>query len=362
MAGRLGAWLLLALVWLLHWLPLPVLAALGVGLGRVLHGLAGSRRRIALRNLELCLPGLPLAELVEMLASNGATHLSLPELTLNRLRQTGQLTPQAPAQPRQDAPRVGHWNYLHGPENLVRHLATELRERLPYTQASCHDAHTLVFAGDLPTIGEIGLGYDVALARRIQANGLALLPRPVSYAWPEKDLLERTLGQTAVLSPLVAFAGKMILGHEMHLDETVAAMEDNDLSLVYFAESRHQKGDWFVAKRRAPNVILAHQFTAEDMIPLDFHAACHNWAHFARERGIRLCYVNFFRVLHATAPLEGIDYVHHLKHALEDAGYIVSREIALPTPVPAPDAQELALAGVSVAGIGATAVSTPSIC
>ena len=39
--------------------------------------------------------GLPLTELVEMLASNGATHLSLPELTLNRLRNTGQLTPQA---------------------------------------------------------------------------------------------------------------------------------------------------------------------------------------------------------------------------------------------------------------------------
>jgi KDO2-lipid IV(A) lauroyltransferase len=33
-----------------------------VGLGRVLHALAGSRRRIALRNLELCLPELPLAE------------------------------------------------------------------------------------------------------------------------------------------------------------------------------------------------------------------------------------------------------------------------------------------------------------
>ncbi|MBK8901513.1 MAG: hypothetical protein IPM53_10045 [Anaerolineaceae bacterium] len=301
--------------------------------------------------------GLPLVELVEILAGNGATHLSLPELTLNRLRHTGQLTPQAPAKPRQDAPRVGHWNYLHGPESLVRHLATELRERLPYTQASCLDAQTLVFAGDLPTIGEMGLGYDVALARRIQANGLALLPRPVSYAWPEKDLLERTLGQTAVLSPLVAFAGNMILGHEMHLDETVAAMEEHDLSLVYFAESRHQKGDWFVAKRRAPHVILGHQFSPEQMIPLDYHAACHNWAHFSRERGIRLCYVNFFRVLHATAPLEGIDYVHHLKHALEDAGYIVSREITLPTPVPAPDTQELALAGMSVAGIGATAVA-----
>ncbi len=302
--------------------------------------------------------GLPLTELVEMLASNGATHLSLPELTLNRLLHSGQLTPQAPARPRSDAPRVGHWNYLHGPENLLRHLATELRERLPYTQANCLDGQTLIFAGDLPTVGEIGLGYDVALAQRIQTNGLALLPRPVSYAWPEKALLERTLGQTAVLNNLVAFAGNMILGHEMHLDETVEAMEAHNLSLVYFAESRHQKGDWFVAKRRAPNVVLAHQFTLEDMIPLDYHAACHNWAHFARERGIRLCYVNFFRVLHATAPLEGIDYVHHLKHALEDAGYIVSRDVTLPTPVPAPDTQELALAGVSVAGIGATAVSS----
>ncbi|MCB9007403.1 MAG: hypothetical protein H6656_08600 [Ardenticatenaceae bacterium] len=302
--------------------------------------------------------GLTLAELVQMLASIGATHLSLPELTLNRLLKTGQLTPQAPDNPRQDTPRVGHWNYLHGPQSLVGHLATELRQRLPYTRPECLGGQTLVFAGDLPTIGEIGLGYDMALAQKIQANGLALLPRPVSYAWPEKALLERTLAQTAVLSHTVAFAGNMILGHEMHLDETVAAMEAHDLSLVYFAQSRHQKGDWFVAKRRAPHVILAHQFTPEEMIPLDFHAACHNWAHFARERGIRLCYVNFFRVLHATAPLEGVDYVHHLKHALEDAGFVVSSQVDLPTPVPAPTAQELALAGVSVAGIGATAVSS----
>lgn len=62
MLGAVGARALLALVWLLHWLPLPLLAALGVGLGRLLHALAGSRRRIALRNLELCLPELPLAE------------------------------------------------------------------------------------------------------------------------------------------------------------------------------------------------------------------------------------------------------------------------------------------------------------
>jgi KDO2-lipid IV(A) lauroyltransferase len=45
-------------LWLVHWLPLGVQAALGRALGRLLHRFAGSRRRIALRNIELCFPEL----------------------------------------------------------------------------------------------------------------------------------------------------------------------------------------------------------------------------------------------------------------------------------------------------------------
>ncbi len=54
--------LLLALVWLLHLLPLGAQAVLGRGLGRVLHRFAGERRRVALRNVELCLPELSLGQ------------------------------------------------------------------------------------------------------------------------------------------------------------------------------------------------------------------------------------------------------------------------------------------------------------
>ncbi len=57
----LGSRLLLATLWLLHGLPLPLLAPLGRLLGRTLHALAGSRRRIALRNVELCFPAMPQA-------------------------------------------------------------------------------------------------------------------------------------------------------------------------------------------------------------------------------------------------------------------------------------------------------------
>ena len=52
----MGPRLLLSLLWLLHWLPLSLLAPLGRGVGRLLYRLAGSRRRIAQRNVELCFP------------------------------------------------------------------------------------------------------------------------------------------------------------------------------------------------------------------------------------------------------------------------------------------------------------------
>ena len=53
---------LLAVLWLLHWLPLGVQAAVGSALGRALYTLARGRRRIATRNILLCMPELPAAE------------------------------------------------------------------------------------------------------------------------------------------------------------------------------------------------------------------------------------------------------------------------------------------------------------
>jgi len=48
--------LVLALMWLLHLLPLPLLALLGRGLGALLHLVGRERRHVALTNLRLCFP------------------------------------------------------------------------------------------------------------------------------------------------------------------------------------------------------------------------------------------------------------------------------------------------------------------
>ncbi|MBM3372329.1 MAG: lipid A biosynthesis acyltransferase [Betaproteobacteria bacterium] len=48
----------LFLIWLLHWLPLSLLAALGRCTGALLYMVAGERRRVVLTNLRLCFPSL----------------------------------------------------------------------------------------------------------------------------------------------------------------------------------------------------------------------------------------------------------------------------------------------------------------
>jgi KDO2-lipid IV(A) lauroyltransferase len=49
---------LLAMMWLLHWLPLPLLGRLGAGVGSLLYVVMAPRRHIAQTNLRLCMPEL----------------------------------------------------------------------------------------------------------------------------------------------------------------------------------------------------------------------------------------------------------------------------------------------------------------
>ena len=58
--------LLIAFMWLLHWLPLPILGRFGVAVGSLLFIAMPTRRKIALTNLRLCMPELTEAERVTL--------------------------------------------------------------------------------------------------------------------------------------------------------------------------------------------------------------------------------------------------------------------------------------------------------
>ena len=58
----LPLWFSIGFLWLLHWLPLPLQAALGNAVGWLLAMKPGRRRRIVATNLALCFPEASLAE------------------------------------------------------------------------------------------------------------------------------------------------------------------------------------------------------------------------------------------------------------------------------------------------------------
>ncbi|MDF0729922.1 lipid A biosynthesis lauroyl acyltransferase [Pseudomonas entomophila] len=68
-----GLWLGLGLLWLVVQLPYRALLWLGSALGAVMYHLAGERRRIAARNLELCFPELSGDERRRLLKENFAS-------------------------------------------------------------------------------------------------------------------------------------------------------------------------------------------------------------------------------------------------------------------------------------------------
>jgi len=61
---------LLALMWLLHWLPLPLLGRIGEGIGSLLFVFMRKRRHITLTNLQLCLPHLSRVERLHLARSH----------------------------------------------------------------------------------------------------------------------------------------------------------------------------------------------------------------------------------------------------------------------------------------------------
>ena len=91
-------WLGLGLLWLLAQLPYALLMRLGRGLGAVMYRFAGSRRKIAARNLELCFPELSAEERAQLLRENFAsTGMTFFEMAISwwwpaaRLRRLGRI-------------------------------------------------------------------------------------------------------------------------------------------------------------------------------------------------------------------------------------------------------------------------------
>ncbi|MDP3537934.1 MAG: lipid A biosynthesis acyltransferase [Azonexus sp.] len=67
---RLLSYSVVGLLWLLHWLPLPILRGVGGMLGRFLFAFGRERRNVALINLRLCFPEMTEVEREKLVRQN----------------------------------------------------------------------------------------------------------------------------------------------------------------------------------------------------------------------------------------------------------------------------------------------------
>ena len=105
--------ILLGMMWLLHWLPLPILGRLGEAVGTLLFYLLRTRRRIAMTNLGLCFPHLSQTELKRLAKQHFQAYArSVLERSIlwwaspDRLRKLIQIEPGVPLEAIQSGPTI----------------------------------------------------------------------------------------------------------------------------------------------------------------------------------------------------------------------------------------------------------------
>ncbi|MGB4977590.1 MAG: DUF5693 family protein [Anaerolineae bacterium] len=253
--------------------------------------------------------GVPLSDLLHHLWHDGASHIAITELTLGDLLASGQLSVALPAVA-ETAPTHRWLTSLD--TRWLTQVSQELSARIPALPVRLLEIDGRSYVqidADLRALAGLTVGFDPQAFAQAQAAGLEPVARPRHLVWPPADAIERSLAQAAELGArLVAFAGNYVLGHEMFMQATIASLQQHDLTPVFFAESRHQKGDWFIAKARLPNVVIGHEFTPPELDMEDEHGMAHRWGRMA-DRGVRFFSLRAMRGVHATEPLSLRGYI-----------------------------------------------------
>lgn len=254
--------------------------------------------------------GVALGDLLHDLWHRGASHVGITEPTLGDLLDSGRVLL---AHPPAAVAATGSTTLSAPDPQVLDRLAAALALRVPHlahlAPETVDDRSYLAVPGSLRHLRDVTVGFEPGAFALAQGAGLVPVARPRHYPWPQPAAIEAVLAQAASLgSPFVAFAGNYVLGHEMFMHATIDALRTHHLTPVYFAESRHQKGDWFIAKASLPNVILGHEFTPDDLDLEDEHGMAHKWGRIA-DRGVRFFSLRAMRGVHATDPLSLLDYV-----------------------------------------------------
>lgn len=200
----------------------------------------------------------------------------------------------------------------------------------------------------------INIGPNDYMAAAVRKAGLAVVLKLSAFGGFDSGWVAGALKGAIGSGSAVLFTEKTVGGYPNRLEEAADALKGAGavLGRIEFAK---QLGSDELAEYMYPNVVAVHSITPEELAKgMQMDIAADRFALAARERNMRLLYVNPFRYAgeQADVPQFNIDYVKAIEGRLESQG-LASASAALAPPTDGPDRRILLIA----TAIGASAAA-----
>ncbi|MEN6548211.1 MAG: DUF5693 family protein [Armatimonadia bacterium] len=290
------------------------------------------------RTVALCLDDLELRELAALTGqtpqavlsrfkSAGATHVAVSEQTLGQFLQTGQL------QLRQDP--QSHDTVLTGDYNLLTQFRQPLASisgaklvgpaSIQMINGRPNPSGPYPFAGlhvpsAVPTMVNLGLGYDDTVVSAIKQAGLFVIARPMPDLLLTPPAIENSMLRARALGSIVLFNGVSVSGGAKLAKRTAAIMQRHGLQFG-FVELVPQEGAANLASALKYQVIRTHSISQEEMTKTSPSRGLDRFVLGVTERNIRLCYIRLLLSPQPDIVKANLAYVKSIHDALSRTGY-----------------------------------------
>ena len=200
----------------------------------------------------------------------------------------------------------------------------------------------------------INIGPNDYMAEAVRNAGLSVVLKVSAFGGFDLGWVESALKEAIGDGAVVLFTEKTVGGYPNRLEEAAGALKAAGavFGRIEFAK---QLGSDELSELMYPNVAAIHSITPEELAKgMQMEIAADRFALAARERNMRLLYINPFRYAgeQSDVPQFNIDYVRAIAERLKSAG-LASGSAALTPPTEGPD-RRLLLASTA---IGASAAA-----
>lgn len=295
--------------------------------------------------------GIPFDDMLGRISTAGITSIALEERSLETLQKDGMVTLLTVDQ-------LNNLNRIHrNYSNKISHLINIMKTTSEYVYVICDnkrlsddvragltlqlgpdrvkelDMNILEIKGSEEGLKSLPLGFDNKIAKAISNRNLYVIPRlkqSFYYSSEAISAIFTSLSNMEVPVDKIIFEGDTILGYKNNFKATAAQFRKYGYNFG-FIEFAFQKGDSKLAHLIPEYTMKVHSIPTNELSTYTVSQAVKRYFRAARERNIRLLFINPFAELELGPDMAKLnsDYITMISQALTKKGYHIGKAIQM---------------------------------